>query len=203
MTDFPHDIAPPRTRRAWFERTPINLGELAVETIAVVIGILLALAIDGWFDARRDQQIVDSALQSIRAEIMRNRTAALKHQQHLDAMAAAMERDNRADAQQPRPCSAWNGWRGVQEPMLLDTSYNVAIVTQALAKMPFGQASQIGETYGGQHYVQKIYDKLGGLLLNDGPMPLVSCVSISRELARGSGTLAARYDLLLEPSIRP
>lgn len=126
MTEPAAEIASP-PRKAWFERAPINLGELAVETIAVVIGILLALAIDGWFDTRHDQEIVDSALQSIRAEIARNREAALKHQRHLDAMAIAMERDNAADAE-PRPCSAWKGWMGIQEPMLLDTSDRKSVV---------------------------------------------------------------------------
>ena len=201
MTEPAAETATP-PRKAWFERAPINLGELAVETIAVVIGILLALAIDGWFDARKDRETVDSALQSIRAEIARNREAALKHQRHLDAMAAAMERDNPADAA-PRPCSAWKGWMGIQEPMLLDTSYNVAIVTQALAKMPFAQASRIGEIYGGQHYVEKVYDKLGGILLNDRPMQLANCVGISRELSRGSGSLAERYQSLLQPTSPP
>lgn len=201
MTEPAADTAPP-PRKAWFERAPINLGELGVETIAVVIGILLALTIDGWFDARKDRETVASALQSIRAEIARNREAALKHQRHLDAMAAAMERDNPIDAP-PRPCSAWKGWSGTQEPMLLDTAYNVAIVTQALAKMPFAQASRIGEVYGGQQYVQKVYDKLGALLLNDQPMQLPNCAGIARELARSSGTLAARYELLLQPDSTP
>lgn len=193
------DRAP--ARRTWYRRTPVNLGELAVQTSAVVFGILLALAINSWYDGRKDRALVDSALQSVHAEIARNRDEVLGHQRHMQAMADAMAERNRAD-DSPRPCMAWDGWAGLEEPMLFDTAYQVAIVTQALAKMTFADASRIGAAYGSQRYVQGMYDKAGAMLISERPAPLAMCVGIAREMAHGSGSLAERYDTLLEEAPR-
>ena len=188
-------------RRSWYRRTPVNLGELAVQTTAVVFGILLALGIDSWYDGRKDRALVDSAMQSVQAEIARNRDAVLEHQRHMQAMADVMAERNPADAA-PRSCMAWDGWSGLSEPMLLDTAYEVAIVTQALAKMPFADASRIGEAYGSQRYIQDMYDKAGEMLISERPAPLAMCVGIAREIGHASGSLAERYGALLEQAPR-
>ena len=195
----PDNAQPPRTRtrHKWFERAPINLGELVVETGAVVFGILLALGINSWYEGRKDRALVDSALHSLRAEIGRNRDAASNHQQRMEAMADAMARDNAKDAE-PRSCMSWKGWAGFEQPVLLDTAYEVAIMTQALAKMPFEEASRIGQIYGAQRYIQHMYDKAGDMLIAERPAALGLCVGVSREVARGSSGLVERYDTLLQ-----
>src|SRR5689334_25267935 len=47
--------------------------KLGVETLFVVLGVLVALAVDEWREARRDQEVVRLALQNLRAEIRANR----------------------------------------------------------------------------------------------------------------------------------
>lgn len=187
---------PTRQRVPLFRREPINPGEVLVEILAVVLGVLIALAIDRWHEGVREQQIVDSALLSIRSELDRNGLEAQEHTAHLAAMAEAMQASNGENPQQ-LPCMGYEGWAGIQLPMLLDTAYEVAIATQALAKMPYQQASQIGAAYGAQRYMQNLYDKAGELMLADHPTHLGTCIGISREVAYASAGLAKRYAVTL------
>ncbi len=73
----------PRATSPWFQRSPINRGELTVETIAVVVGILLALGINSWHEKRQEQAVVDTALHTLADEINRNRLTAEHHSQYL------------------------------------------------------------------------------------------------------------------------
>jgi type II secretory pathway pseudopilin PulG len=47
--------------------------KLGAETFFVVLGVLLALALDEWRQDRREQEVVTLALQNIRSEIQENR----------------------------------------------------------------------------------------------------------------------------------
>jgi hypothetical protein len=47
--------------------------QIGVETFFVVLGVLLALAVDEWRENRRDQAVVSLALQNLREEIRANR----------------------------------------------------------------------------------------------------------------------------------
>lgn len=198
-SDEPQPAAP---RRPWFRRDPIDLGNVLVETVAVVLGILLALAINDWNGRRHDRAAIDSALQSIRAEANLNRQAVSRYRQRLVTMADAMQRDN-ADTDAMRPCMAWRGWSGVEQPVLLDTAYEVAVVTQSLAKMPFSQASRVGEVYGAQRHMQKMYDQASAMLLADRPVPLSQCVGILREMAQGNSQMAGLYARVTSAQTEP
>jgi hypothetical protein len=182
-------------RRPWFRREPIDLGELAVETIAVLLGVLIALAIDGWHENRQDARVVGSADAAVRGEIAANRRAVAAHARRLEAMAARMDAAPATPA--ARPCMGYPGWAGAEPPLLLDTAYEVAVATGAMAKMPYVQASAIGGTYGAQRYVQGTYDKIGAMLLGERPVGRSQCIGIVREMARASTQLGARYDALL------
>ena len=182
-------------RRAWFRREPIDLGELAVETIAVLLGVLIALAIDGWHEGRQDRRVVVSADTAVRSEIGANRRAVAAHAHRLEAMAARM--DAAPATGDARPCMGYPGWAGAEPPLLLDTAYEVAVATGAMAKMPYAHASAIGGAYGAQHYVQAVYDRIGAMLLAERPVARTQCTGIVREMARASAQLGARYDKLL------
>ena len=189
--------APASRRRPWFRREPIDLGEVLVETIAVLLGVLIALAIDRWHEQATEQRNVASAVESIRAEIGRNRDAALAHRDHLEAMAGRMEDMHPADAR-PAPCMGQPGWAGVQLPMLMDTAYEVAVATGALSNMPYELASNVGAAYGAQRYIQGMYDTAGKMLLAERPVDVRMCTNVAREMAAGSAGLAGRYQALLD-----
>lgn len=181
----------------WFRREPIDLGEVLVQTIAVLLGVLIALAIDRWQEQASEQRNVASAIESIRAEIGRNREAALAHRDHLEAMAERMRQAGATDAA-PTACMGYPGWAGIELPMLMDTAYEVAIATGALADMPYDLASDVGGAYGAQRYIQGMYDTAGKMLLAERPAALGMCTGIAREMARGSAGLAERYQALLD-----
>src|SRR5690606_33931102 len=104
--DTPPSGGPRRT--PWFRREPIDLGEVLVQTIAVLLGVLIALAIDRWQEQASEQRNVASAIESIRAEIGRNREAALAHRDHLEAMAERMRQAGATDAA-PTSCMGYPG----------------------------------------------------------------------------------------------
>ncbi len=68
--------APASRRRPWFRREPIDLGEVLVETIAVLLGVLIALAIDRWHEQATEQRNVASAVESISAARSHGRSRA-------------------------------------------------------------------------------------------------------------------------------
>lgn len=184
---------PSKRRNALFRRSSINLGELAVETIAVLLGVLIALAIDGWHEAREDGRTVASASRFIAAELRENAARLREQAAQMQANGDAITRSNPANADD-RPCSGYAGWKGAQPPMLNDTAYQVAIATQAFAKMPYAQATRIGESYGYQRYVAGMYQKVVDLLLDPDPASVRMCAGVHGEASRAGLQLAQRLD---------
>lgn len=189
-------------RRRWFRRAPINLGELAVETIAVVLGILLALWINDWHHQRQQQAAVDEAMKSIRAELSTNRTLLRQHAEHLYGMARRMlaSPSNRGP---PRFCPDWDNWNGLNLPPLQDAAYQTSIATQAMANMPFEQAHEVARVYSEQHLVRKVYDIDGGMLLDRKPAPLHFCAGIAVEIGNSDMMLDRVYEALIGPDSGP
>ncbi len=84
--------------------------------------------------------------------------------------------------------------------MPLETSYQVAIVTQAFPKMPFSQASRIGAAYGAQRHSQKYYDRISALL-HGGPSSLGLCTGHALEAARISQDLAKSHARVMQAAL--
>ncbi len=174
--------------RRWFRAEAISLAELGVQTFAVVLGILLALAINSWNESRHQQQRTHLAMQSILDEtgvnikMLEQRTVFLEH------MAAAMERSpaNQA-ANTDKPCYAWDGFDGLRYPLVIKAAYQTAMSTQAMAHMPYKRAEQMEEVYSSLDLMQKVYDTDGAqILLGHEPQSLSFCVGIVREIARNN-----------------
>lgn len=193
----------------WFRREPIDLGEVTVEIIAVVLGVLIAMAIGRWHEQNRDKETIDSALRAVRLELEHNLAVVGKFATRLETMSEQMRALNVPVSEAPEsgqrwgPCMSYEGWAGFVPPMLLDTAYEVAIATEALAKMPFNQASSIGRAYGTQRYIQKIYDKTGDLLFAIEPRPLGLCTGLTREMAKASQGLVVTYAEILKALPKP
>lgn len=192
MADAPEQTArPPRRRRRWFRRAPINLGELAVETIAVIFGILLALAIDDWHQRRQDRAQAEEAMRAMRVELAGNRSQLVRHAQRFAAMAEAMagpDKDLRA-------CFAYNAWTGSSQPMLMDAAYRAAMSTQALSHLPFETARKLSTLYAKLQYTQHLHDMdIGNFLLAKQPQPRAFCAGIIREVARIDAGWIQSYD---------
>ena len=181
----PEPEAAPPVRRPWFKREPLDVGGLLVETLAVLVGVLLALGIDSWRKERDDAKTVQVAMEAIGDELETNAAAARRHATRVTQAASAMAARNRQD-DAGRACTAYAGWGGAEVPMFTQTAYEVAVATQALAKMPFTQANVIGRAYGAQRHVQMMHDKATDILLDPAPKPLATCIGIYREMAQAS-----------------
>src|SRR5882762_3183261 len=64
--------APP-PRRRWLRLGHLELSDLLVETFSVLLGVLLALAINAWVQARQTQHKLAEARASIREELIADR----------------------------------------------------------------------------------------------------------------------------------
>ena len=185
---------PPAAPRApWFRREPINLGEVVVEGAAVLLGVLGALAIDDWRERHQDGRTLAAARVSIAAELRKNAQRLEDHAGKADRAAQAMARASGLQADD-RACTGYPGWSGAQMPMLDDTAYQVAIATQAFAKMPYAQAGRIGEAYGHQRQLAEMHRKAGDMLLLPQAVPVRMCVGIQQEMARAGEQGAQRLN---------
>lgn len=64
-----------RSYGARSRRLARRLPDLAIEAVAIVLSVLLALALDGWRQERRDRATVVRVIDEVRAEIVHNREA--------------------------------------------------------------------------------------------------------------------------------
>jgi hypothetical protein len=190
------EAEPRRPRRRWLRYEAISLGDVALQIFSVVVGILLALFINNWSTARQERATVDTAMTAIRAELSANRTALRAHSARMFDMAKRTEEAPRNAGQPPRRCYEWDEWRGIGGLNLVDAAYQAAIATQALAHMPFEQASQVSQIYGWQRYFQKGFD-LDGTLLMGNPQSLDFCVGIIQVIGEDDLKLDAEYTRLI------
>jgi len=160
--------APPARRRWRFLRyEAISLGDVVLQIFSVVVGILLALFINNWSLARQERATVSTAMAAIRAELAANRLALRAHSAQMFDMAKRTAASAKNADQPPRRCYEWDEWRGIGGLNLVDAAYQAAIATQALAHMPFEQASRVAQAYGWQRYFQKGFDLDGTLLMGN------------------------------------
>ncbi|HEX7324885.1 MAG TPA: hypothetical protein VF292_05985 [Rhodanobacteraceae bacterium] len=195
---MPNAPSPERKRWRWLRHEAIDLGDVAVQIISVVVGILLALAINDWVQQRQQQKTVDQAMRSIRAELTANRVALRQNARRMFAMANAMRAAPANRNQPPRLCYAWQHWAGIGGINLTDAACQTAIATQALANMPYRQAQAVAQVYGWQHYRQQgISMDATGVLEHTGTLDF--CAELADNVGRGDLALDRRYDALIGP----
>lgn len=186
----------------WLRREAIDLGDMVVQIVGVVVGILLALLINNWSTQRQQQAAVTEAMHAIRAELAANRVQLRRNAAYLFAMTKAMQDSPANKNQPPRTCGAWDQWSGTRGANLIDAAYQTAIATQALANMPFKQAILVSQTYGWQHFFQKEIDFQINMLFR-GPASLDGCVGLTRELGHDELELDFVYSRLIGPAKAP
>ncbi|HEX5353306.1 MAG TPA: hypothetical protein VFW60_04445 [Rhodanobacteraceae bacterium] len=188
----------PRRRFRWLRRGAIDLGDVVVQVIAVVIGILLALLINNWVTERQQQNAVEIAVRAIHAELAANRAGLRKNAERLHGMttrlrSSATENQNLA----PRPCYEWPQWGGTGAVNLVDAAYQTAIATQALSHMPFEQAQRIAQAYGYQHFYQQAFSLFRSQFLK--PAAAAICVVELKNFGHNEQLLDSAYTPLIGP----
>jgi hypothetical protein len=187
----------PRRRFRWLRRGAIDLGDVVVQIIAVVIGILLALLIDNWAADRQQQNAVDVAVRAIHAELAANRAALHKNAERLTRMATRVQNATENRNLAPRPCYEWPHWEGTGAVNLVDAAYQTAIATQALSHMPFEQAQRIAQAYGYQHFYQQAFSLFRNMLLK--PASASQCAAELESFNKNERLLDMAYTPLIGP----
>ena len=187
----------PRRRFRWLRRGAIDLGDVVVQIIAVVIGILLALLINNWATDRQQQNAVDVAVRAIHAELAANRAALRKNAERLNRMAAQLRSATENRNLAPRPCYEWPQWEGTGAVNLVDAAYQTAIATQALSHMPFEQAQRIARAYGYQHFYQQAFSLFRSMFIT--PAAASQCVAELESFSRNERLLDMAYTPLIGP----
>lgn len=192
--------APVRRRRLrWLRRGAIDLGDVVVQIIAVVVGILLALFINNWVTERQQQDAVDVAMRAIHAELAANRAALRENAGRLHKMAADLRSAPENRNQAPRPCAAWPQWGGTGVVNLVDAAYQTAIATQALSHMPFEQAQRIAQAYGYQHSYEQAFSLLRSRFLADSAHTADECAFELENFGHNERLLDTAYTPLIGP----
>ncbi len=170
--------------RHLFHTETISLAELGIQTFAVVLGILLALAINSWNESRHQDRTAQLAMQSILDETGINLKMLEQRTRHLENMTTAMKNSPaNHDAMSKKPCYAWDGFSGLQYPQVIEAAYQTAISTQALAHIPFKQAESVAEVYSSLKLATKLYGTDGErFLLGQAPHSLTFCLAFIHEL---------------------
>ncbi|MGH8184756.1 MAG: hypothetical protein ACREPH_13955 [Rhodanobacteraceae bacterium] len=168
-----------------------------MQIISVVVGILLALFINDWVTQRQQQTAVDEAMRAIRKELTSNRAALHQSAMVLTSMVTALRSSPRNQNQPDHWCFQWDGWDGTNAANLVDSAYQTAIATQALAYMPFKQAQRVAQVYGHQHLKQKDFDMIQNKILVAGPQTLNMCITGVLGIVEDEHVLDTQYDPMI------
>lgn len=146
MSPEPSPESPPDSSRRWLRLGHLSLSDLLVETFSVLLGVLLALALNNAVQARQTRHKVAEAQSSIHAELEgdRKRLTVMNEYYHL----INGKLDEAQKAQQPLAhCDDLPEWKGLVTPLLMHASYDTAASSGVFADMPFEQTSRIAGVY--------------------------------------------------------
>ena len=180
-------------RRSMFRREAISVAELGVQTFAVVLGILLALAIDGWRKDRETRESVAAAMSAVHAELEANDHEITQTDERLHKLVDALKIDEKTAATAQKPCNEYDNWNGIGVPVLLDAAWQTTIATQVFSHTDFTRAQTIAEAYGRQHLYIDQRSRVVDLLLRAEPLPVGFCRGVVEELAALNDNAEAAY----------
>jgi hypothetical protein len=132
-----------------------HVGEIALETFSVVLGIVLALGVNAWHDRRSHEQSACEALRVIRSVLTSNdsmlRVKLPYHRAMYDSLGALIARTHQHDV--PGGLRAISNWNGLQPTQLLDDAWQTARATQDLQYLPYPVVVGLSRTYAMQQRI--------------------------------------------------
>ncbi len=143
---------PPPPRRRWFRKRGIDLGDLAVETFAVILGILIALTINNWSTSREKSEHLRQARAAIHDEVRTNREKLAELRDYYTGFISKAELQP-SFTTLANACQYVDGWHGFQVPIPLSSAYETTLATGLLAQMDFAESRRIAELYAQQKWV--------------------------------------------------
>ncbi|HEX4683554.1 MAG TPA: hypothetical protein VH277_12630 [Gemmatimonadaceae bacterium] len=136
-------------------RTAAHLEKLAIETFSVVLGIVLALAVNAWHDRRSHRQSSCDALHAIQSELASNdsmiHVKLPYHEAMRDSLAALIARTRGHEV--TNGLRAIANWAGLSPTQLLDDAWQTARSTQELQYLPYTLVIGLSRTYAAQQRI--------------------------------------------------
>jgi len=148
----------------------IPWSHLAIEFVVIVVGVLLALAVDQWAERRENQGLADEVLQALGAELGANLEQIERriayHEEilpRLDSLRRASVRGERLRVLEsdvlPRGFGFW---------LLRDTAWQTALVTEAVRYFDLSMTTVLSTTYSLQNRVGEMQRTISdGILTPD------------------------------------
>jgi hypothetical protein len=128
-----------------------RLPRLLVESAMIILSVLLALAADGWADARKERQVGAQARATFVHELTANRARVSAALPYHEALMAAVFRVDSSDATVVPSYEAWRRqvpiWSGFAPPDLVTTAWQSALTTGALGRMPYAEVAALSRAY--------------------------------------------------------
>jgi type II secretory pathway pseudopilin PulG len=146
-------------RRAWrshkhssdfqMDRFKKTLPELALESAMIIFSVLLALAANGWSDARKEARVTSQSRDAFIQEVRANRGRILRAlPYHRDLTAAVLPVDSSGGVSS---YAAWRRrvpiWSGFAPPDLAATAWQSALATGALSRLPYREVAALSNVY--------------------------------------------------------
>lgn len=193
-----------------------SIRDYLVHLSMVVLGILIALGLEQWRNAREDAAIARRALDDMRAEIAENRSDLEKSAAELEQMAPRIDRvfelqKQAIDAQlrhttppaEPAPES-----NAVHFPVFSTAAWDSALAMQALGKIDPETARRVARIYSEQRDVKEVqrsfisvathFATMGSRGLNDPPERLRERFGALLEFKTWMSSLDLAYRKLLK-----
>ncbi|HEY4218836.1 MAG TPA: hypothetical protein VGM67_16965 [Gemmatimonadaceae bacterium] len=134
--------------RRWKIRKPKWLGEVVIQSLAIVFSILLALWTDQWKENRKSRELSVISLRNFLTEIQQNENRlddALPYHKGLQTMLVQL--DSSHAIRTPSEFQNEVGIDGLRAPALLQTAWLTAVATGVLTKLDYETVSALSLTY--------------------------------------------------------
>jgi hypothetical protein len=123
-------------------------SRLLLESVLIVVSILLAFGLNGWWEARQDRNLARHALASFEKEIGQNRANLMDvmpyHLQLHDLVAGLSLAGSVRTFEDVR---GLDGFEGFQPAFLTATAWSTAIATGALNHLDYDLVSELSSVY--------------------------------------------------------
>lgn len=138
----------------------LNVKEFLIHMLAITLGLLIALALEGSVDWLHHRHLVRDARENIAEEMATNQRDVARHlaalpgeEKHLDEMLRVVD-----DAQHGRPTSKLGNfeWTNV---LLRDSAWNAASSTGAIGYMSYDEVKRYSELYALQRLHATIFER--------------------------------------------
>ncbi|MGH8116345.1 MAG: hypothetical protein ACREP0_04475 [Rhodanobacteraceae bacterium] len=172
---------------------------MVVQIFAVVVGILLALAINRWHTNRANAARAAEANVALNDEVTANDRGVTHALSQVATFSAAMARDAPPARSPSLPCNEYSGWPGLSVPLLLDAAYRTSIASQAFADMSFARARQIAYVYAEQQAFENHVRNTVQFLVQGHPYPYPYC----QQLVVNQRTWLERLHTVYRNFLRP